>query len=461
MTIPASSFLTRTLHTNPWGENISRILFAALSAVDPAYLIQQRVIKKGNQLSLLGETIDLNGAGNTYLLGIGKAALPMTLSFAELLSDQFERGYILTKSGGQPLPPSHQERLEIFYASHPIPDNTGLLATSKIREGLSSLNEEDLVILLISGGGSALFTQPVRGITLEDLQNTNQLLLSCGADIYEINTIRKHLSLVKGGQLSRHLFPARVLTLILSDVIGDRLDMIASGPTVPDPSTYPDAFKVIKKYELEDSLPASVIEHLTKGREGDIPETPKPGDPCFDKTRNLILASNQDALLAGASQAGVEGFQTIILPAALAGEARSAGEILAQKLKDRAQPERPAPQPSCLIAGGETTVTLSNIKQPGVGGRNLELALSALPLLDGVDNCLLLTLATDGEDGVSGAAGAVVSGESLRRCQQMGLDPTDYLARHDSYTLFKALDDLLITGTTGTNVNDLCFLFTF
>lgn len=461
MTTPASSFMTQTLQNDPRGEQVSRILSAALSGVDPAYLIRERVIKNEDRLTLLGQTIDLDVTGSTYLLGIGKAALPMTLSFADLLGDQLDRGCILTKLGGVPLPASHQERLKIFYASHPIPDNTGLMATSKILSGFSSLTEEDLVIILISGGGSALFTQPANQITLEDLQNTNHLLLSCGADIFEINTVRKHLSQIKGGQLSRHLFPARVLTLILSDVIGDPLDMIASGPTVADPSTYADALKVIEKYILEDSLPSSVIKHLTNGREGLIPETPKPGDPIFDKTTNLILASNRDALLAGASQAESEGFQTTILSKPVTGEARSAGELLAQLLKDRAQPERSNPHPSCLIAGGETTVTLSNTTKPGLGGRNLDLALSALPILDGVGNCLFVTLATDGEDAVSGAAGAVVSGKSLQRCQELGLDPIEYLDRHDSYTLFEALDDLLITGATGTNVNDLCFMFTF
>lgn len=461
MTLSATSFMTRTLHENPWGKEISRILFAALSAVDPAHLIQERVIRSGNHLSLMGETIDLDSAGNTYLIAIGKAAQPMALSFADLLGDHLDRGYILSKIGVQPSPPIHQERLEIFHASHPIPDNTGSLATSRILGEFSSLKEEDLVIILISGGGSALFTKPANEISLGDLQHTNQLLLNCGADIYEINTIRKHLSAVKGGQLSKHIFPARIVTLVLSDVIGDPLDMIASGPTVPDPSTFEDAIKVIEKYTLEEALPTAVAEHLKKGREGLIPETPKPSDPCFAKTTNLILANNRDALLAGETQARAEGFQSNILPEPLAGEARSAGNTLAQQLKDRSQAEEPNSQPSCLIAGGETTVTLSNTHKLGIGGRNLELALSALPVLDGVDNCLLVTLATDGEDSLSGAAGAVVSGDSLKRCQQLGLDPLDYLERHDSYTLFKTLDDLLITGPTGTNVNDLCFLFTF
>jgi hydroxypyruvate reductase len=322
------------------------------------------------------------------------------------------------------------------------------------------MQEDDLAIVLISGGSSALFTYPVDGISLADLKITNQILLSCGADIREINTIRKHLSRVKGGQLAKFLQPAQVLTCILSDVIGDPIDMIGSGPTAPDPTTYADGLAVIERYQLEGELPPPVIKWLDQGLAGKYPETPKPGDQCFKKVSNLILASNRDALLAGVAQAEKEGFSADILPHVLIGEASSAGRNLAKRMVDLALKGEPFPRPACLIAGGETTVTLTNTQTPGLGGRNLELALSALPLLDGLEDITLITLATDGEDGLTDAAGAVVTGESSRICQQLGQDPQAYLELHDSYTLFKKLDDLLITEPTGTNVNDLCFLFT-
>jgi hydroxypyruvate reductase len=438
---------------------VARILSSALAGVDPSSLIKEKATRKGSLLDLMGEQIDLASFPNIYLLGIGKAARPMTLTMADLLEDYLQQGYILTKGETDPLPASFQDRVKIFSGSHPIPGNDSLLATTEILEGLGGLAQEDLVITLISGGGSALFTQPAGKITLKNLQTTHQTLLDCGADIREINTIRKHLSAIKGGQLAQHLHPARILTLILSDVIGDPIDMIASGPTSPDPSTYQDAMGVIAKYSLEDQLPEVVIRHLIRGQNGEIPETPKPGDPLFSRTKALILAGNRDALQAGAAQAEQEGFQITILTETLAGEAKKVGETLALKLKEITPNDSSHPGPTCLIAGGETTVTLSNIDEPGKGGRNLELALGALPILAGMDRCLLVTLATDGEDGSSGAAGAVVSGDSLQRCQQMGLKPKIYLERHDSHAFFNKLNDLIQIGPTGTNVNDLCFMF--
>lgn len=461
MRISDSVLQTRTGQEAPGGEKAARILEAALSAVDPARLIQKKLSRCGDQLSLPDEEIDLGGSGRIFLLGLGKAARPMTLSLADLLQDQLDQGYIITKGIANPLPPRHMNRVEIFSASHPLPGKDGLEASAKVLDGLSSLREEDLVIILISGGGSALFVQPAQGISLAQLQITNQVLLDCGADIGEINTIRKHLSRVKGGQLAKHLKPARILTLVLSDVIGDPLDMIASGPTVPDRSTFEDALAVVDKFGLQNQLPVEIVEHLARGVEGHLPETPKPGAACFKRAKTIILGGNQDALKGGMAQAETEGFHTSILPNPLEGEARAAGISLALKLKDLAQSGEPLPRPACLITGGETTVSLTGTAEPGLGGRNLELALSAIPILAGQDNCLLVALASDGEDGVSGAAGAVVSGSSFSRCQQMGLDPAQFLERHDSFTLFQTLGDLLLTGPTGTNVNDLCFLFTF
>ncbi len=433
---------------------------AALAAVDPAYVIQNSLIREGNQLKLPGHVIDLGNFKRIFVLSVGKAALSMALSTRDLLGERLTEGAILTKKIKGQLPAGFQKQLHYYVGSHPIPNEDGQRATGEIISRFSTLKEDDLVIALISGGSSALFTNPAQGISLLDLKQTNQVLVSSGANIHEINTIRKHLSQVKGGQLAKILHPAQIYTLILSDVIDDQIDMIGSGPTAPDPTTFADAVGIMEKYQLEDILPVSVITRLNQGFQGKIAETPKPNDPAFKKVVNLILANNRQALQAGVEQARSEGFQALPLPQILTGEASTVGEKLAIRLTDMAMHDQPFPRPACLIAGGETTVTLTNIEQPGRGGRNLETALSALPTLDGLKDIALITLATDGEDGLTDAAGAVVTGESFPRCQQLGLNPEKYLENHDSYTLFENLDDLLQPGPTGTNVNDLCFLFT-
>ena len=460
MRIPPHSLLTRSLREKPWGKKVSRILAAALAGADPTLVIQTNLRREGSRLVLPDHGIDLDDFSRITLLSIGKAALPMALSMEDLIGSQLAEGHILTKQGKHKLPARKRELLRIYVGGHPVPDEAGQQATADILSQLSSLQDDDLVIVLISGGCSALFTSPAEGLSLADLQRTNQILLSCGADIREINTIRKHLSRVKGGQLAKFLHPAHILTLILSDVIGDQIDLIGSGPTAPDSSTFADALDVIESYHLEGDLPDPVIAHLNEGRRGSHPETPKPGDPCFKNVTNLVLANNQEALKAGAAQAEAEGFSARILPGSLLGEASSIGKLLAEQLADMALKDKPFPRPACLIAGGETTVTLAKTRESGRGGRNLEVALSALPILHGLENIALVTLATDGEDGETDAAGAVVTGQSFTRCQQLGLKPEEFLKRHDSYTLFKSLDDLLLPGPTGTNVNDLCFLFT-
>lgn len=461
MKIPPHSFLSRSIRENPWGEKVSRILAASLAAVDPDSLVKDFLTRQNNHLYLPGHEIDLESFSRIFLLGIGKAALSMSTSLEDLISDRLTEGYILTKKGQSQLPESSPGNLRIFSGGHPVPDEDGLQATEEILDYLRTLKEDDLVIVMISGGSSALFTQPAEKISLADLRKTNQILLSCGADIREMNSIRKHLSRVKGGWLAKTLYPAQILTLILSDVIGDPVDVIGSGPTTPDPSTFWDALAVIDKYDLKDALPEPVLRWLNQGAQGSLPETPKAEDPCFRHVTNLILANNRIALEAGTAQAKVEGFSARILPELLIGEACTAGADLARRLADLALEGNPFPRPACLIAGGETTVTLTHTTNPGLGGRNLETALCALPLLDGLEDIALITLATDGEDGSTNSAGAVVTGESYQLCQKLGLDPESYLQHHDSYTLFENLDDLLRIGATGTNVNDLCFLFAF
>jgi len=459
MTKPAESFLTRTLKEKPWGIKIARILAASLSAVDPAAAVDRALQRDGNILSVAGQEIKLDVFKNVCLLSIGKAAIPMAAAAADLISDHLSWGAVLSKSFDSGIPDIYQEKIELYQGDHPIPGQNSLKSTEEIFSLFSSQTSNDLVITLISGGGSALFTFPPPGISLKDIQQASQIFLERGLDIQEINTIRKHISRIKGGQLADHLYPASTITLILSDVIGDPIDMIASGPTVPDRSTFGDALAVIRKYQLEECLPTSINTHLKAGAAGKIPDTPKTGDRIFQGQINLVIGGIHDAINGALRQAQKEGYTSQISPDRLEGEAKLAGERLAKTLCQSTAAEYQGA--NCLIIGGETTVTLTGSVKPGRGGRNLELALSAVRHMAGRNNLALITLATDGEDGVTDAAGAVVTGETLARAEDLGLDPDDFLARHDSYTFFKALDDLLIPGPTGTNVNDLCFLFHF
>ena len=301
-------------------------------------------------------------------------------------------------------------------------------------------------------------TLPVDGVTLDDMQNLTRLLLACGATIEEMNILRKHLDQVKGGRLAQAAAPARFITFILSDVIGSPLDVIASGPTVPDSSTYADALAVIDKYSLMDRIPASIRQVLVQGARGERVETLKAGDPLLDGALNQVVSSNLHAAQAALAQARAEGLNALLLTSHLQGEASQVGQVMAAVLKQIDETGQPLARPACIIAGGETTVTL---RGKGLGGRNQELALAAVPLLDGIPNAALLAFGTDGEDGPTGAAGAVVTGETLSKARAAGLDPAQYLAENDSFRFFQQIDQQIITGPTGTNVNDLTFLFAF
>jgi len=456
---PAEAFLTRTLREEIWGKKVARILSASIASVDPAIALARALNREKNHLEVTGRRIDLEDYSNLYLLSIGKAGISMAVAAADLISDHLTGGFVLTKPNSDDIPARYRNKIQVHQGGHPIPDAMGARSTEKVISCFSQLSENDLVIVLISGGGSALLTAPASGISLTDIQQTNRTFLEHGLNIQEINTIRKHLSLVKGGQLTDLLQPARMITLILSDVVGDPMDMIASGPTVPDPSTFKDALSIIERFQLEKHLPASVTNHLLAGAEGKVQETPKPGDPIFKDQINLIIASIQDAIQGGLEQAQKEGFNPQVISQPLEGEARLAGENIAETLIKSSLSE---PQVShCLIAGGETTVTLTDVGKPGKGGRNLELALAAVRKLAGHKGLALVSLATDGEDSMTDAAGAIVTGETLSRAEALGLDPDEFLDNHDSYSFFQALDDLLLPGVTGTNVNDLCFLFSF
>ncbi|MFC2054866.1 glycerate kinase [Chloroflexota bacterium] len=469
--ILTTRFMTHSLRAAPWGQRAARIMAAAIQAVEPGAAVAQYIRLENERLIISEQIYNLNKYQRIFLIGAGKAGAPMAGTAAEILGPRLNASIIIVKEGhtdsdilhdadyGKTInahAPKHTRMLRILEACHPLPDQRGVTAAQQIEELLASTQPDDLVICLISGGGSALLVSPSPGITLDHMQELTASLLTCGANINEINTLRKHLDRVKGGGLAGMAAPAAVATLILSDVVGDPLDVIASGPTVPDPSTYEQAYQILEKYDLLDRVPRSITTRLEEGQRGELPETPKPGDPVFERVQNVIIGSNIQAARAAVSQAQKEGLHTLLLTTWLQGEARQAGRFLAAIGRQINAYNQPVVRPACVVAGGETTVT---IKGNGLGGRNQEMALGALSELAGLPDSALITLATDGGDGPTDAAGAVVTGETRYLAHQMGLNPDDFLVRNDAYNFFEPLGDLLKPGPTYTNVNDLAFLF--
>src|SRR6266540_6591405 len=416
-------FATRSLKD----PRILRILSAVLEAVDPFKAVQSRLP-------------DIQG--RAFGLGIGKAAVPMMDALALSERIPLSGGLAVTKFASG----LSREWFAVVEGGHPIPDARSLHAGERVLEFVSALNEDDTLVCLISGGGSALVTAPY--VPLKDLQTLTSLLLSSGARIDEINVLRRQLDRIKGGGLARAT-KAKIISLILSDVIGNPLEAIASGPTAPDPTTKEDAIAILKKYDLEKRVPNSILQFLEADNSLSKIQKQAPG---FHNVQNIIIGDNKLAAHAALNQAELEGFQTEILTNELQGEARQVGLELAHRLRVSIPTK---PRPFCLIAGGETTVTING---DGKGGRNQELALAVVGELRDLKDVLLISFATDGDDGPTDAAGAVVTGESARRAESLGLDAAGYLSRHDSYPFFQALGDLLKTGPTGTNVNDLVFL---
>jgi glycerate 2-kinase len=434
--------------------SITHLIQAALNAVDPAQAVRQAVRREGNVLHVGEQSYRLDDYRQALVVGGGKAGAPMAQALSAMLGPALRAGWINVKQGhlvDAPLPPA----LTICEAGHPIPDESGRTGAQRIIELARQAGARDLVFCLISGGGSALLPLPVEGISLADLQALTDALLRCGATINEINTVRKHCSQIKGGQLARAAFPAAVVALILSDVVGNPLDVIASGPTVADTTTFADAVAILRKYDLVDAIPETVRAHLHAGLEGRVPDTPKPGDPIFERVQNVIVGSNAIAARAAQAAAQEMGFHTLLLSTYVEGEAREVGRVAAGIAKSLAVEGWPIPRPACVIAGGETTVT---IRGAGKGGRNQELALAAALALDGWEDPTIVNLATDGTDGPTDAAGAIVDGTTVARARAMGLSAADALARNDSYTFFDRLGDLIRTGPTNTNVNDLLFI---
>lgn len=430
---------------------LTAIFAAGLRAVDPEAAIRSQVGRQGHCLTVAGQTHDLNNFRRVSLIGAGKATALMAKALEELLADRLTAGLILVKHGyATPL-----RTTRVIEAGHPIPDQSGLEGTAEIIRRLRAASEHDLVVCAFSGGASALLPAPVPPLDLSQKQLTTQLLLECGAEIGAINSIRKHLSRSKGGGLARAAYPATLVSLVLSDVVGDRLDVIASGPTVPDDSRFADCLAVVERYGLAPRLPGPVWQYLKDGAAGLHPETPKPGDPIFARVQNVVVGNNHMALLAARGRAEALGCRALVLTSTLQGEARQVGRMLAALGQAVSSSGHPAGPPVCLLAGGETTVTLEG---QGKGGRNQELALAAALALEGSDRISLLSAGTDGTDGPTDAAGAFADGATCQRARARGLDPQDFLSRHDSYHFFAPLGDLLITGPTRTNVMDIICL---
>lgn len=437
---------------------VARILRVSLEAVNPRLAVQHTLNLEKNQVNLSsGASIGLRSNQRIRLIGIGKAAQAMTQGVLDQMGDRVSDGLIITKHNFEnelPLP----EKITVLLGGHPLPSDKSVQSALALEHFLHDGCEDDLIICLISGGGSALATLPVKGTNLGEIQVLTRLLLRCGASIGEMNTLRKHLDRVKGGGLARMAFPARMVVLVLSDVIGNPLDMIASGPAVADPTTYDQCVEILRKYDLLECVPAGILTVIREGQAGLRPETAKPGDPVFMRVTTQIVASNFHAALAGYQCAQEEGMNALLLTTYLQGEAAQAGLFLSGLIRQIAETGHPLKRPACIVVGGETTVTLQG---KGLGGRNQELALSAAPLLAGIPNAAMVTLGTDGEDGPTDAAGAVVTGSTMERAKAAGLNQPAFLLDNDSYHFFDRLGNLLRTGPTGTNVNDLAFLFAF
>lgn len=427
------------------------IFQAGLRAVEPAEAVRRYVGRNQNILTVANRRYDLNDFRQIFVIGAGKAACPMAAALEEILSDRLTGGQVNVKYGH--LAPLKKIRAQ--QAGHPIPDEAGWRGTQKILELLAQAEKDDLILCALSGGGSALLPMPSPGISLEDKQNTTKLLLACGATINEMNTVRKHLSQVKGGQLAAAAYPAALVTLILSDVIGDPLEAIASGPTVPDHSTFNDVQMILDKYKIRGSLPESVQKHIAKGLAGEIPETPKPNDAIFAKTQNLIVASNRQAIEAAKAAGQKLGYHTLILSTLIEGETKEVARVHAAIAKEIRLSGNPLQPPACVISGGETTVTL---RGHGLGGRNQEFVLAAAIGIAGLSDAVILSAGTDGTDGPTDAAGAICDGETIRRAIELNLDSQVFLNDNNSYRFFEKLGDLVITGPTNTNVMDLRIL---
>ncbi len=422
----------------------------AVNAAEAKRLIKAKMKVENNQLQVEGCSFDLRNFKSVYVVGGGKAGGKMAQAIEELLGNHLTAGIVNIPYGTS----QKTKVIELNEASHPVPDEVGVAGTFRIMALAEQATEDDLVICLISGGGSSLMPLPREGISLKDKQALTNALLKSGAEITEINIVRKHLSAFKGGWLAKKVYPATLLNLVLSDVMGDPLDSIASGPTVPDPSTFSDAKKILEKYDLWLKIPVSIRKILSEGERGLLQETPKPNDIVFEKVHNLVIGNNQTASLAAIDFLISKGLNTLLLADLLNGEAKEVGKVLA-KFANEGFAYMDTSISLGIVAGGETTVT---VQGKGVGGRNQELTLSAALNLKESEECVIASFSTDGIDGPTDAAGAIIDGSTLKRARQLGLDPEKFIDNNDSNSFFSKLGDFICTGATGTNVNDICVI---
>ncbi len=436
----------------PRRRDVAAIITAALKAADPCVAVAANISVEGSVMQIGATKYSLTPKSRLIVIALGKAAPSMLNGARSILGARVREGVCISKVDVEK--EIRVKGINYLKGNHPVPGEGSLAAGKKIKEVLQGLNSDNLVLLLLSGGGSSLATLPVKGVSLGDMQQLTNALLRSGADINEVNAVRKHLDLVKGGGLLRMASPARVAVLVLSDVVGNPLGVIASGPAYPDNSTFADALDVVRKTEKSAEIPVSIRAHLEKGAQGLIAETVKSGDVIADSASTTIIGSNLESCQAAIQKAIEIGFFAQMVTTELTGEASEVGRRLALNARQRVD----ATRPYVLVYGGETTVTL---KGYGKGGRNQEVALAAVKGLAGLEGHVLITLATDGEDGPTDAAGAVVDDSSLERANLLYLDPDQFLANNDAYTFFKQMGDLLVTGSTGTNVNDISFLFGF
>jgi glycerate 2-kinase len=421
-----------------------KIFRAALGAANVRVGVREHVRVNGDRLTVGKRRYLLNRFRRIFVIGAGKASAEMALALEALLGRRIAGGLINVKYGHT----ARLRRIDLNECGHPVPDEAGVRGAQRIAQIARDAGEDDLVICLISGGASALLPMPAAGLTLEEEQRTTELLIACGASIHEINAVRKHISGIKGGQLARLCWPAAVISLIVSDVVGDDLDTIGSGPTAPDRSTFADARAVLARYAIENRVPAAVRARLREGAE----ETPKPGDAIFSRVQNAIVVSNRLALQAAAKQARTLGYRTMILSTTIEGETRDVARVHAAIAKEICASGHPLKPPACVISGGETTVTL---RGNGTGGRNQEFALAAALDIAGLERTLVLSAGTDGTDGPTDAAGAMTDGSTMERAIAAGLNARRALDENDAYPFFDKLGDLIRTGPTGTNVMDV------
>ena len=425
---------------------------AAIAAVDPATAVSETVALVDDGIQIGRLHVPDGEAGRVVVLGAGKASPRMAAALVEILGDRVDGGLVITKDGYA----SPAGQIEILEAGHPVPDARGQTATRRLLEMAGDAGEGDLVLCVISGGGSALTPCPPDEIPLAELQDVTDQLLRSGATINQMNAIRKHLSAFHGGLLAAAAAPARVVGLLVSDVVGNPMDVIASGPTSPDPTTYADALAALDAFDLRATAPASIRERLELGARGRLPETPKPDDPLFERVSNLVIADNARAGLAAVAAAEAAGLHAQFLTSRVQGEAREIAKLVAGAAIDIARSGRPVRRPGCAIFGGETTVT---VRGAGRGGRSQELAVAAAQELEGEPNTAVFALATDGTDGPTDACGGLIDWTTIERARAVGGDCASALEANDSYSYLQCCGDLVRVGPTGTNVNDLYMAF--